>query len=129
MKLDRRKAQWIIWQKQKRSAHKTDCVGYRNLAEINKSGKATKNRCGSQQLARIWVGPGSLLMSERNRSLTKHTGFIDLGLRMLEVVVRKLFKMRISHNRIHLYLKAAGLVHEDPQKKKRRKWVRYERKA
>jgi hypothetical protein len=48
------------------------------------------------------------------------------GARMLEVAVRKVFKIRISHNRIHMYLKAAGLAHEDPQKKKRGKWVRYE---
>lgn len=27
-----------------------------------------------------------------------------------------------------MYLKAAGLAHEDASKKKRRKWVRYERK-
>jgi putative transposase len=49
------------------------------------------------------------------------------GARMLEVVVRKVFKIRISHNRIHMYLKAADLAHEDPKKKGRRKWVRYER--
>ena len=36
---------------------------------------------------------------------------------MLEVVVRKVFKIRISHNRIHMYLKAADLAHEDPKKK------------
>ena len=46
---------------------------------------------------------------------------------MLEVVARKVFKIRISHNRIHMYLKAAGLAHEDPKKKNQRKWVRYER--
>ncbi len=39
------------------------------------------------------------------------------GARMLEVVVRKVFKIRISHNRIHMYLKVAGLAHEDPKKK------------
>jgi putative transposase len=49
------------------------------------------------------------------------------GARMLEVVVRKVFKMRISHNRIHMYLKASGLAHEDPWIKNRPKWVRYER--
>ena len=48
------------------------------------------------------------------------------GARMLEVVVRKVFKTCISHNRIHMYLKAADLAHEDPKKKERRKWVRYD---
>ena len=50
------------------------------------------------------------------------------GARMLEVVVRKVFKTCISHNRIHMYLKAADLAHEDPKKNERREWVRYERK-
>ena len=45
------------------------------------------------------------------------------GARMLEVVVRKVFKTRISHNRIHMYLKAASLAHEDPKKKGRHKWI------
>ena len=67
-------------------------------------------------------------MSERHRSLAKHIELYRFGARMLEVVVRKVFKIRISHNRIHMYLKAADLAHEDPKKKKRRKWVRYERK-
>lgn len=49
------------------------------------------------------------------------------GARMLETVVRKVFKIRISHSRIHMYLKTAGLAYEDPEKKKQRKWTRYER--
>ena len=36
---------------------------------------------------------------------------------MLEVVVRKVFKIRISHNRIHMYLKAADLPMKIPRKK------------
>ena len=40
------------------------------------------------------------------------------GARMLEVVVRKVFKTRISHNRIHMYLKAADLDHDDSKKKR-----------
>jgi len=50
------------------------------------------------------------------------------GARMLEVAIRKIYKTCISHNRIHMYLKASGLAQDDPNKKKRRKWVRYERK-
>ena len=39
------------------------------------------------------------------------------GARILEVAVRKVFKIRISHNRIHMYLKAAGLVMKIPRKR------------
>lgn len=49
------------------------------------------------------------------------------GARMLEYVIRKQYKVRISHNRIHMYLKAQKLAQEDLKKQKRRKWVRYER--
>jgi putative transposase len=48
--------------------------------------------------------------------------------RMLETVIRKQFKICISHNRIHMYLKAEGLAQEDEKKQKCRKWIRYERK-
>jgi transposase InsO family protein len=54
-------------------------------------------------------------------------GLYGFGARMLAVVVRKVFKIRISHNSIHMYLKASGLAHEDPKKKNRNKWVRFER--
>jgi len=47
---------------------------------------------------------------------------------MLEVVIRKQYNIRISHNRIHMYLKYQGLAQDDEKKQKRRKWVRYERK-
>ena len=50
-----------------------------------------------------------------------------LGARMLEYVIRKQYKSCISHNRIHMYLKAQGLAQEDKKKKRRRMWVRYER--
>ena len=43
------------------------------------------------------------------------------GARMLEAVIRKQYKMRISHNRIHMYLKHQGLAQDDEKKQKRRK--------
>jgi putative transposase len=46
---------------------------------------------------------------------------------MLDVVIRKVSKIHISHNCIHMYLKATGLANEDPKKKNRHQWVRYER--
>lgn len=36
--------------------------------------------------------------------------------------------IHIPHNRIHLILRQEGLAREQPAKKRRRKWVRYERK-
>jgi putative transposase len=39
------------------------------------------------------------------------------GAQMLEVVVRKAFRICISCNRIHMDLRAAGLAHEDQKKR------------
>jgi putative transposase len=42
------------------------------------------------------------------------------GARMLEVAIRKILKTCISHNRIHMDLKASGLT-QIPTRRKRRK--------
>lgn len=49
------------------------------------------------------------------------------GARMLESIIRKEWHMIISHNRIHKYLLKLGYASENERKKKRRRWVRYER--
>ena len=49
------------------------------------------------------------------------------GARMLERIIRKVYKVRISHNRIHIHLPASDLANKEPNKQKRRKWVRHER--
>lgn len=36
--------------------------------------------------------------------------------------------VHIPHNRIHRFLKKAGLAKDEPHKQKRRKWIRYERR-
>jgi len=46
---------------------------------------------------------------------------------MLKYVIRKRYMACISHNRIHMYMKAQGLARANLKKQKRRKWVRYER--
>jgi putative transposase len=46
----------------------------------------------------------------------------------LEKVIRRVHKVHIPHNRIHRVLKEHDKAFDEPAKKKRRKWVRYERK-
>ena len=81
MKLDQRKIHWIIRQKQKGVSTKQIALEMKSRGdEFNKSGNAMKKGNRSLQLARIWVGQGSLLMIERHRSLARRIRFIDLGL-------------------------------------------------
>jgi transposase InsO family protein len=129
MKLNRRKVHWIIRQKQKGVGTK----------EIGRDMKVSRRRV--QQIWKYFQETGLEPVLGQNLGRPKkpyikreadivraaHARY-RFGARMLERVIRKLYKVRISHNRIHMYLKADGLAREDPGKKKRRKWNRYERK-
>lgn len=50
------------------------------------------------------------------------------GADMLEDIIDGFYEMHIPHNRIHAILLSEGLAKEEKAKKKRRKWIRYERK-
>ena len=70
------------------------------------------------------MGRSRKLFDEREAQVVGEAyALYRFGARMLEVVVRKAFKIRISYNRIHMNLRAAGLAHEDQKKKNRCKWV------
>jgi putative transposase len=129
MKLNRKKVHWIIRQKQKGVGTK----------EIARDMKISRRRV--QQIWKCFQETGSEPVLGRNigrprKPFVKREAEIireayrryRFGARMLERVIRKQYKVRISHNRIHKYLKAEGLACEDQGKKKRRKWNRYERK-
>lgn len=79
-------------------------------------------------MAGISAGPRKPYVKQEAETVKAAYARYRFGARMLERVIRKLYKVCISHNRIHMYLKAQGLAREDPEKKKRRKWNRYERK-
>jgi len=51
-----------------------------------------------------------------------------MGARCLEPIIERDHHLHIPHNKIHRCLLEEGLAKEEPAKKKRRKWVRYERK-
>jgi putative transposase len=67
----------------------------------------------SQNMGRL----GKLFDDQEAQVIAEAFGLYRFGARMLEVIIRKVFKKRISHNRIHMYLKVADLAHEDPRKK------------
>jgi putative transposase len=128
MKLDQRKIHWIIRQKKKGVTTKQIAldmkISRRRVQQIWKRYAETGREPGiGENMGR----PMKIFDEGEAQVVSEAYKRFRFGGRMLEAVVRKVFKVRISHNRIHMYLKAAGLAHEDPKKKKRRKWVRYER--
>jgi len=129
MKLDQRKIHWIIRQKQKGVTTKQIAldmkISRRRVQQIWKSYAESKQ----EPVIGENMGRPRKPFDEREAQVVgEGYRLYRFGARMLEVAVRKVFKIRISHNRIHMYLKAADLAHENPKKQKRRKWVRYERK-
>jgi len=129
MKLSRKKVHWIIRQKQKGVGTKEIArdmkVSRRRVQQIWKCFRETDR----EPVLGKNLGRPRKPYDKREAEIIRaaHARY-RFGARMLERAIRKLYKVRISHNRIHMYLKADGLARVDPEKKKRRKWNRYERK-
>jgi putative transposase len=75
------------------------------------------------------VGLPGKSYSEKEAQITRaaHARY-RFGAPMLEPVIGKQYKIRISHNRIHIYLKRKDWPMRTRKEQKRRKWVRYELK-
>jgi len=129
MKLNKTKVRYILRQNRKQMATKEIArdikESQRRVQQIIKQYKES----GQEPVLGEKVGRPSKPYDEREAEIirTTHARY-RFGARMLERVIRKRYKACISHNRIHMYLKAQGLAQEDEKKQKRRKWVRYERK-
>jgi putative transposase len=97
----------------------------RGVEQILKSYRDT----GDEPLVGTKMGPPTKPFDTHEAEIVKDAyQRYKFGARMLERIIRKVYKVNISHNRIHMYLLAADLAGIEPNKQKRRKWVRYERK-
>jgi putative transposase len=129
MKLNRRKIHWIIRQKQdgvssKEIAKDID-ITCRRVEQIWKYFKDN----GCEPIIGKGVGRPRKPYDEKEAKIIKEAQLrFGFGARMLEIILKKMYNITISHNRIHTYLLTQGLSVQDPKKQKRRKWIRYERK-
>jgi|GEM_PF-725155 len=128
MKLNKTKVRWILRQKRKGVATKDIArdmkVSTRRVQQVLKEYRDTgEEPCPGKNLGR----PAKPYDEQEAQIVKEAHERYRFGARMLEQVIRKQYKIRISHNRIHMYLKAQGLAQEDQKKQKQRKWVRYER--
>lgn len=127
--MNRTKVRYILRQNRNQVATKEIAwdikVSQRRVQQIIKQYKET----GQEPILGEKIGrpPKPYDESEAEMVRELHTRY-RFGARMLEPVIRKQYKIFISHNRIHMYLKEQGLAQDDETKQKRRKWVRYERK-
>jgi len=127
-KLNQKKVKWIVRQCEKRSFKQKDIayiqgVSARRVRQLHSEYKETGTypalkRCGRKRR------PVSGEVSDLVVSEARKTG---LGALYLEKHIRKLHGIHVPHNVIHMLLLGNGLARAEPAKRKRRKWVRYER--
>jgi putative transposase len=73
-------------------------------------------------------GPSCQPLSEDERRLVmKAYRLCKSGAKVLEEIIFVMEGVKISHNRMHRFLLGKGLAKKEPNKRKQRKWVRYER--
>ncbi len=128
MKLDKRRVHWLILQKRKGVTSKdlaaTMKLSRRRVEQVWKYYLET----GQELPVGEKMGPPTKPFDLNESKIVQEAyNQYKYGARMLEPIIRKVYKVHISHNRIHMYLLDAGLAGIEPNKQKRRKWVRYER--
>ena len=111
MKLNKTKVRYILRQNRKGVATKEIArdvkVSQRRVQQIIKE----YNETGQEPVLGEKVGrPRKPFTEKETEAIRAAHARYRFGARMLETVIRKQFKICISHNRIHMYLKAAGLA-------------------
>jgi len=128
MKLTRRKIRWLIKRKKEGMSSKS----------IARALKISKRRVN--QVWRMYMQDGEIpvigenigrskkeVTEEERRIVLEAKEKYKLGARRLEPIIERDYGIHIPHNRIHRILLELGLAEENLRKKKRRKWIRYER--
>ncbi len=129
VKLTERKIKYII-----RNKTKNDSSG--NIARDMKISKATVNRVWMHWLKyhepipiKKFGRPKEEIDEESEHLILQMHKEQQLGARRLEKIIEFKSGVQLSHNKIHQVLLKHGLAKENENKKKRRKaWIRYERK-
>ena len=129
MKLTRRKIRWLIKRKKEGMSSKS----------IARALKISKRRVN--QVWRMYMQDGEIpiigegigrprrkVTEEERRIVLEAKKKYKLGARRLEPIIERDYGIHIPHNRIHRILLELGLAEENPRKKKRRRWIRYERR-
>jgi putative transposase len=122
MKLNKWRVHWLVRQKQKGMTSKdlaaTMKLSRRRVEQVWKYYQDT----GQELPVGEKMGPPTKPFDANEAEIVKEAyGRYKFGARMLESIIRKVYKVRISHSRIHMYLLAADLAGREPNKQKRRR--------
>ncbi len=127
VKLDNQKIAWIVNMK-KRGTKNSDIalvqkVSVRRVQQIYSEYKNTKNLPVLGRPGR----PSRPISSDEIRLVIQSHDIYRANALYLGKYIQKIHGVRINHNRIHRIMISEGMSAEQPRKKQRRKWIRYER--
>ncbi|MDP2907003.1 MAG: IS481 family transposase [Nanoarchaeota archaeon] len=126
-KLNQKKLKWIVKEGDKRN------VGFWTIARTQKITKQHAYRVykkykGIKEPKLLSCGRKPKPIADEERKIVIDTfNEFQVGATMIEQILDER-GVHINHNRIHRILLEAKLAKNEPKKKNRRKWVRYERK-
>ncbi len=129
MKLNKKRIRWLVNQKKKGESSdaiaKNMKLSKRRVEQIWKEYRETgKDPAVGKNLGR----PEKAITKNEAEIIKQAFDCYKFGARMLESVLDGFYNIHVPHNRLHTHMLSEGLAIENEKKKKRRKWVRYERK-
>lgn len=129
MKVTKKKVRYILLHKKK--GESSDTIGKDMKISKRRVNQVWKeyNETGKEPIIGNNLGrPKKPISVEESEIIKKAFNRFKFGARMLEPVIEGIYNIHIPHNRLHMHMLSEHLAIEDDRKKKRRKWVRYERK-
>ncbi len=130
MKLTKKKVNWLIRRKKEGMRSKKVGLGIKvTKRRVNQVWKMYRERGEIPVIGENLGRPKTSNITEEEKKIIKEAkNKYKLGARRLEPIIERDHRIHIPHNKIHKCLLEEGLAKENPKKKKRRKWIRYERK-
>ena len=128
MKLDPVKVEWIVKEREKGELTNSQIAERMGVSPLWVKVLYRRYRESGEVPKLMKPGRRRVEPSEQERELVrKARQAYGVGAVVLEKVLDEAYGTHIPHNRIHEVLKGMGLAKDEPRKKERRKWVRYER--
>ena len=129
MKLNEKKVRYIVrWKKRGKRSREIATELKVSRRRVNQIWKEYRKTGEIPEVGKRVGRPRKMITEEEKRIVKEAKARYKLGARMLEGIIERDYGIHIPHNRIHRILIEEGLAKEESKKKRRRKWIRYERK-
>ncbi len=129
MKLTKKKLRYLIrWKKRGKTSREIAMELKISKRRVNQIWKEYMETGEIPEIGKNLGRPKKEITEKEREIVLEAKKKYKLGARRLEPIIERDCSIHIPHNRIHRILLELGLAEENPRKKKRRKWIRYERK-